>query len=124
MPVKPLNVQSLNALCTRIDFARNGEIHSLTPLSPTSIEIRFSVQDKARGFDWIDVAFVIDGVSDAKLASDNVLRMLSMDEGITVEVESSKAALAIGDYKGRIEDSPLYIVGTTIGYEEREFGES
>jgi len=116
--VKPLNAKSLQALCERIDYARHGEIHSLTPLSSTSIEIRFSVQDKARGFDWIDVAFVIDGVSDAKLASENVLRMLSMDEGITVEMDNSKAGLAIGDYKGRIEDSPLYIVGTTIGYEE------
>lgn len=118
MSVKPLSTQSLKALCERIDYARNGEINSLTPLSPTSIAIRFSVQDKARGFDWIDVAFVIDGVSDAKLVGDNVLQMLSMDEGITVEMDSSKAALAIGDYKGRVEDSPLYIVGTTIGYEE------
>ncbi|MDP3119535.1 MAG: hypothetical protein Q8N01_03840 [Sulfuricurvum sp.] len=118
MPVKPLSALSLQALCERIDYVRNGEIHSLTPISATSIEIRFSVQDKARGFDWIDVAFVIDGVSDAKLVSDNVLRMLSMDEGITVDMDSTKAALAIGAYKGRIEDSPLYIVGTTMGYEE------
>lgn len=118
MPVKPLNALSLKALCERIDYALNGEIHSLTPISATSIEIRFSVQDKARGFDWIDVSFVIDGVKDARLVSDNTLKMVSMDEGITVEVESSKAALAIGDYKGRIEDSPLYIVGTTIAYEE------
>lgn len=118
MPVKPLSALSLKALCERIDYARHGEIRSITPLSPTSIEIRFSVQDKARGFDWIDIAFMIDGVSDAKLVSDNVLRILSMDEGITVELDNSKAGLAIGDYKGRLEDSPLYIVGVTIGYEE------
>ena len=123
MPVKPLTAQSLNALCTRIDFARNGVIHSLSPLSATSIEIRFSVQDKARGFDWIDISFVIEGVYDARLLSDNALKMVSMDEGITVEVDHAKAAFAIGDYKGRIEDAPLYIIGSTIGYEEREFGE-
>lgn len=119
----PVTVKSLNNLLERIDYARNGEIHSLSTLSPTSIEIRFSVQDKARGFDWIDVTFVIDGVSDAKLVSDNVLRMLSMDEGITVEMDTAKAALAIGNYKGRLEDAPLYIVGATIGYEELGFGE-
>lgn len=122
MPVKPLNAKSLHALCERINYARHGEIHSLTALSSTSIEIRFSVQDKARGFDWIDLTFVIDGVSDAKLVSDNVLRMLSMDEGITVEMDTAKAALAIGDYKGRIEDAPLYVLGTTIGYEELPYG--
>lgn len=123
MSVKPLNTLTLKALCERIDYARNGEIHSLSPLSPSSIEIRFSVQDKARGFDWIDVAFVIDGVTDAKLLSDNALKMLSLDEGITVEMNNSKAGLAIGDYKGRIEDAPLYVMGATIGYEEREYGE-
>lgn len=123
MPVKPLNTQSLKALCERIDYARNGEIHSLTPLSPTSIEICFSVQDKARGFDWIDIVFLIDGVSDARLVKDNALKILSLDEGITVELDNTKAGLAIGDYKGRIKDAPLYIIGTNIGYEEREFGE-
>lgn len=123
MPVKPLSTQSLKALCERIDYARNGEIHSLTPLSPTSIEIRFSVQDKARGFDWIDISFVIDGVSDAKLVGDNVLRMLSLDEGITIEIDNTKTALAIGDYKGRIEDAPMYIIGKSLGYEEHTYGE-
>ncbi|MFA6188744.1 MAG: hypothetical protein WC680_05650 [Sulfuricurvum sp.] len=120
----PLTVKSLNSLLERIDFARNGEIHSLTALSATSIEIRFSVQDHARGFDWIDVSFVIEGVTDARLVSDNVLCMLSLDDGITVEMDNSKAGLAIGDYKGRLEDAPLYIVGSTIGYEERAFGDN
>ena len=123
MSVKPLNAKSLHTLCERIDYARHGEIHSLTPLSATSIEIRFSVQDKARGFDWIDISFVIDGVSDARLVSDNALKMLSLDEGITVEMDNAKAGLAIGDYKGRIEDAPLYVLGATIGHEECEYGE-
>jgi hypothetical protein len=121
--VKPLNALSLKALCERIDYARHGEIHSLTPLSSTSIEIRFSVQDKARGFDWIDISFFIDGVSDARLVSDYALKMLSLDEGITVEMDNNKAGLAIGDYRGRIADATLYVFGATIGYEEREFGE-
>ena len=110
-------------MCERIDYVRHGEIHSITPLSSTSIEIRFSVQDKARGFDWIDVSFIIDGVIDARLLSDNALKMLPLDEGITVEMDSTTAGLAIGDYRGRMEDAPLYIVGATIGYEERVFGE-
>ena len=122
MSVKPLNAKSLHSLCERIDYARHGEIHSLTPLSPTSIEIRFSVQDKARGFDWIDVLFVIDGVNDARLVSDNMIKMLFLEEGITIEIDNTKAGLAIGDYRGRIEDAPMYVIGATIGYEEREFG--
>ena len=124
MSVKPLSAKSLHSLCERIDYARHGEIHSLTPLSATSIEIRFSVQDKARGFDWIDVLFVIDGVKDARLVSDNALKLISLEEGITIEIDNTKAALAIGDYRGRTEDAPLYIHGATIGYMECEFGEN
>ncbi|MCI4406081.1 MAG: hypothetical protein JHC35_02195 [Sulfuricurvum sp.] len=121
MPVKPLSASTLKKLMERIDNAAQGEIRSLTPLSPTSIEIRFSVQDVARGYDWIDVAFRIDGVSDAKLVSDNVLRSLDMSEGITVELTPNSAALAIGRYSGRCVESPFYIVGASIGYEELPF---
>lgn len=105
----------------RIDAAREGQIHSLTPLSPTSIEIRFSVQDIARGYDWIDVLFRIEGVNDVKLVSDNVLRSLDMSEGITVDITPNSAALAIGSYSGRCDEAPFYILGTSIGYEELPF---
>lgn len=121
MPIKPLSASALKNLMERIDNAAQGEIRSLTPLSPTAIEIRFSVQDIARGYDWIDVAFRIDGVHDAKLVSDNVLRGLDMSEGITVELTPSGAALAIGSYSGRCDEAPLYIFGASIGYEELPF---
>lgn len=121
MPVKPLSASTLKNLLERIDFAREGEIRSLAPLSTTSIEIRFSVQDIARGYDWIDVVFRIEGVNDAKLLSDNVLRGLDMSEGITVELTPSGAALAIGSYSGRCNESPLYILGDLIGYKELPF---
>jgi len=121
VPVKPLSVSTLKNLLERIDFARQGEIHSLIPLSPTSIEIRFSVQDIARGYDWIDILFRIEGVNDAKLVSDNVLRALDMSEGITVELTPKSAALAIGSYAGRCDEAPCYIVGTSLGYEELPF---
>lgn len=121
MPVKPLSSSALTALLVRIDYARQGEIRSITPLSPTSISIRFSVQDIARGYDWIDITFVVSGVSDAKLMSDNVLKSLDMSEGITVEISANTCALAIGSYNGRVNEAPLYIIGTSMGYEELPF---
>jgi len=121
VPVKPLNASSLSALLGRIENAREGEIRSITPLSPTSIQIRFSVQDTARGYDWIDVMFQIDGVHDAKLVSDGVLSSLDMGEGISVELTPNTAALALGEYTGRANEAPLYIIGKTIGYEELPF---
>jgi hypothetical protein len=121
VPVKPLNVQALTPLLVRIDHAKQGEIRSITSLSPTSIEIRFSVQDSARGYDWIDVAFRVDGVRDAKLASDNVLISLDMSEGVTVEITANSSSLALGSYAGRADEAPLYIIGASIGYEELLF---
>lgn len=121
MPVKPLSTSTLKNLLDRIDYARQGEIRSLTPLSPTSIEIRFSVQDIARGYDWIDVLLRIEGVNDAKLVSDNVLHGLDMSEGITVEITPNGCALAIGSYSGRCNEAPFYILGTSLGYEELPF---
>jgi hypothetical protein len=121
VPVKPLSISTLKNLLERIDAARHGEVLSLTQLSPTSIEIRFSVQDIARGYDWIDVLFRLEGVSDAKLVSDNVLRGLDMSEGITVEITANSAALAIGSYAGRANEAPFYILATSIGYEELPF---
>ena len=121
MSVKLLSAQTLTALLARLDNAKDGEIRSITPLSPTSISVRFSVQDIARGYDWIDITFIVSGVSDAKLASDNVLKALDMSEGITIEITASHCALAIGSYSGRTNEAPLYIIGTSIGYEELPF---
>ncbi len=121
MPIKPLKDSSLTQLLSRIENGRYGEIRSVTPLSPTSIEIRLSVQDTARGYDWIDIAFVINGVSDAKLVNDNVLRLLDMREGICAEMSPSRCGLAVGEYSGRLNESSLYVIGMSMGYKELPF---
>jgi len=119
--VKPLTLHSLNHLMDRIDNARDGKIRSLTPLSPTRIDIIFSVQDVARGYDWIEILFRLEGVNDAKLVNDHVLRDLDMSEGITVELDAKRCAFAIGSYVGRVNEAPFYMIGTSLGYQERPF---
>jgi len=120
--IKPLSVSTLTPLLTRIDDARDGQICSLRLLSSSTLQIVFSVQDVARGYDWIEIVFQVNGVTDAKLVSDAVLSSLDMSEGITVELGSHYCALGIGAYRGRVHEAPLYILGTSLGYQERPFG--
>lgn len=103
----------------RIDHAKDGQLRSITVLSPTSIAIRFSVQDRARGFDWIDIVFQVDGVNDAKLISEPLISSMDMSEGITVESDG----MAIGAYKGRLREASMYITGASIGYEELPYND-
>lgn len=103
----------------RIDHARDGQLRSVTVLSPTSIAIRFSVQDRARGFDWIDVVFQVDGVNDAKLISESLIPSIDMSEGLTVESNG----FAIGQYSGRLNEASLYAIGTSVGYEELPYSD-
>lgn len=121
MPIKPLNGTNLAQLLARVENGRHGEIRQLKTLSPSSIEIRLSVQDTARGYDWIDIVFVINGVSDAKLVSDSALGLLDMSDGICAEIESGRCAVAVGAYCHRINESSLYVIGTSMGYEELPF---
>lgn len=121
--MKPLLSNKTKELLTRIDNAIDGEIHSVVMNSPASFTIELSVQDRNRGNDWINIAFEIDGVSDARLVEDNKLPFVDMSEGITIVFEGGVCALAIGKYSSieALKDATLYLTGSTVKYEERPF---
>ena len=121
--MKPLLSNKTKELLTRIDYAIDGEIHSVVMNSPASFTIELSVQDRNRGNDWINIAFEIDGVSDARLVEDNKLPFVDMSEGITIVFEGGVCALAIGKYSSieALKDATLYLTGSTVKYEERPF---
>ncbi len=121
MSVKPLNSNTAIALLERFDSVRDGTIRAITAHSPTSISIELSTQDANRGFDWINVIFKIDGVSDAKLLDDNLLSSLDMSDGVTIDITPTAAAFAIGSYANRADESTLFIKGTNISYSEIEY---
>ncbi len=121
--MKPLLSNKTNELLERIDNAIDGELHSVTMNSPINFTIEFSVQDANRGNDWINIAFEIDGVSDARLIEDNKLPFVDMSEGVSIVFEGSVCGLAIGKYSSinALEDATLYLLGSSIKYEERPF---
>ena len=121
--MKPLLANKTTELLTRIDNAIDGELYAVTMNSPVNFTIELSVQDKNRGHDWINIAFEVDGVSDARLIEDEKLSLVDMSEGITIVFEDGTCAIAVGNYNSitSIKSASLYLVGTTVKYEERPF---
>jgi hypothetical protein len=124
LPVKPLpTAAAASTLCERILNGEGAMLRALSVGGPASASLTLSVQDKQRGYDWIDVTFEINGLNDAKLVDDNQLDFIDTDEGITVLFEEGLWGLGVGRYDtlGALKSAPLYLVGTSLKYEEAPF---
>ena len=119
----PLLPQKFQELLTRIDHAKDGELISVTMNNPQNFTIEFSVQDKNRGYDWINIAFEIDGINDARFIDDNSLSLIDMSEGISLVEENGEIGLSVGAYStvSALRDAKLFILGQSVKYEERPF---
>lgn len=122
--MKPLTTAaSAAALCERILNGEGAMLRSLTVNGPTSASLTLSVQDKQRGFDWIDLTFEMSGMNDARLVGDTQLDFIDTDEGITVLFEEGLWGIGIGRYGSleALKSAPLYLVGASLKYEEAPF---
>lgn len=121
--MKPLLATQTSELLKRIDNAIDGELYAVTMNTPLNFTVELSVQDANRGNDWINIAFEVDGVNDARLVEDDKLAFIDMSGGISVLFESGSCAFGIGRYDtiAAVNSASLYLVGSTIKYEERPF---
>jgi len=121
--MKPLHVSELKTFQARFERFSGSEIKNITIKSPSVIEIQFSVQDAGRAFDWIDIAFELSNVSDAKIVENSKLSYLDMNEGISIIFEDNKFVLCHGEYSSlqTAKDSPLYIICESIKFKELPF---
>jgi len=119
----PLLPNKIPELLTRIDQASGGELFSVTMNAPQNFTIELSVQDKNRGYDWINIAFEVDGIIDAHLIDDTKLSLVDMSEGISICHEDGLYALGIGQYNSidALKSATLYLIGNALKYEERPF---
>ncbi len=121
--MKPLYANKTPELLQRIDNAIDGELYAVTMNSPLNFTVELSVQDTNRGNDWINIAFEVDGVSDARLVDDEQVSFIDMADGVSIVFEEGKCAFAIGKYNAlaSVKDAAFYLTGTSIKYEERPF---
>jgi len=121
--MKPLTASALSGLFERFDHGKGAELRHITPLGPTTIELTLSLQDKNRGYDWVDLALEISGVTDAKLLDDNRFGFLDTDDGLSVIITPGQVGFGIGAFETltALTAAALYLVGSSIKYEERPF---
>lgn len=121
--MKPLNKNSTKELLARFDNGVNAEIRSLTPITATNFQLRLSMQDANRGYDWIDIIFDFEGVSDARLLEDAQLAHIDMSEGISLIYETDYIAFALGEVAriSQAKESTLFILAQSLKYEEAHF---
>jgi hypothetical protein len=121
--MKPLSPASAAALLTRIDGGTGCELRALSVIDPTTLRLRLSVQDRNRGFDWIDLVFEVSGVTDAALVEDGKLGFVDCSEGISLFAENGSAGVGVGSYDSSeaLKSSGLYLLGSSLKFEEAEF---
>ncbi len=123
--MKPLTTANVDDLLDRILDAEGGMLRSIQMSSPTTITVTLSVQDVNRGHDWINIAFEVNEVYDARLIDDEKFNLIDMDGGVSIIYENGDVSFSFGDY-GSIassKDSIVYILGKSIKYEEQPFSE-
>ncbi len=63
---KPLTPHALKSFLDRFDF-ESASYNALDILSPSSLKLTLTLQDKKRGYDWIGLELTFNEVIDAKL---------------------------------------------------------
>ena len=118
--MKPIT--NIETFLKRFNHFKDAEFRSLEILSPTAMKIVFATQDEARAFDWLTIEFEITGIIDAKILEDSKLRLVDMQDGISLLKEDTKLTLCIGQYNmATIQDSISYIIASDIKYNEGQF---
>lgn len=123
--MRPLIPTSAPALLERIENAKGGELRSIIMQDPTTCLLTFSVQDKNRGYDWINVTFEISGVHDARLLEEERLKHVDMSDGVSVLFDGEACGILFGSYNRLTahDDATMYVLGTSMKYLELPFSE-
>jgi len=121
--MRPIIAKTLPEFLDRFTNFKDAEFRSIEVSSATEITLVFAVQDNAREFDWITIAFEFSGVEDARLLEKNKLSFIDMREGISLLDFENKFAFAIGECynSSSVVDSTCYVVSKSLKYKEGLF---
>lgn len=112
--MQTLHVKELPNFLERFGNFVDGEFRNINIISPTSINLTFSAQDKNRGFDWLSINFEFSAVSDASLLDNSNLAHVDMSDGLIIEIVNKQFRLSI-------QNSTFFIKSSALKYEEAQF---
>jgi len=121
--MKPLLAKDLETFLDRFDDFKDGEIKDIKIISPTKVLITFTCQDKARGFDWISINLEFNNISDANLIGSEKIRLINLNEGISIINKQNLFAFGIGKCYNisSIKNSLCFLICTNLKYSENLF---
>ena len=121
--MKPLLQTQLKGFLERFNNFKDAEFRSLEIITPQNVSLTFALQDGARAHDWITLTLSFYEVSDAKLLTNNQLKLLDMSDGVCIMSESTHLAFGLGECynSSSLKNATLYLIAKSIKYEEGTF---
>jgi hypothetical protein len=121
--MKPLTPQEIPSFQERFSNFEDAEIRSLKVVDATTLQLILATQDKARGFDWVELCMEFSGVCDAHLPKDSQLDFIETSEGFSLLYKDSLYGCGTGNACSieTIKNSTCYILAQTIKYQENLF---
>ena len=120
--MKPLLHTALEDFLYRFENFTSSELNEIDVITPTSIKLLVSTQDRQRSFDWIGLDFLFEEVVEANLIENEKLKHVDMDEGLSIVHENGLFYFMIGNYKtaNGTKDALCYIISKSLKYQEAE----
>ena len=120
--MKPLLHTALEDFLYRFESFANSELSEIDIITPTSIKLMVSAQDRQRSFDWIGLDFLFEEVVEANLIESEKLKHIDMDDGLSIIHENGLFYFMIGNYKtaNGTKDAICYIISKSLKYQEAE----
>ena len=120
--MKPLMHSGLADFLYRFESFANAELSDIEIITPTSIKMELSTQDRQRSFDWIGLDFLFEEVVEANLIESEKLKYIDMDDGLTILHENGLFYFMVGNYKtsNGTKDALCYIISKSLKFQESE----
>jgi len=120
--MKPLTQFDIKGFLDRFNDFKDAEITDIEIITPVKLKISFNVQDKSRGYDWIGLEILFDGVLNAKLLEEKKLNFFNLNDGLSIIYGNGLYHCMSGSFKSidMLEDALCYTVSKSLKFRQTQ----